>query len=541
MKRILVTGSESYIGSVLTTYLKKKGYEVTGLDTGLITDCTLYPTSPIKTIYKDTRQINSKDLEGFDVVVYLAGISNDPFQNFDPKKVYDPVRIHTVKTAKLCKKLGIKFIFSSSCSIYGKGIDSLMDEDSEVFPQTPYSLNKLQIEQDLEKISDKSFAPIVLRFATAFGSSPRMRFDLVLNMFTAMAYTTKKIILNSDGKAWRPLVHVLDICQAITNSIEYKNNTGKPLVLNVGDSKSNYQIIQLAELVKKQIKGCEIVMLNQAKEVTTELIKDRKIQDGVDSRNYKISFEKIRKVFKNYKIKYSVQKGVQEMIKRLEEVGLTKEDFENIKFYRLQNLERLIKAGLISEELEWNGERPDYSKDPEIETERLHLRIFKESDITPSYLKSLNDKSVIGLTESRYRSWSDKEAREYVKNKGNLKNVSMLIGIFTRGKTGKHIGNIRLHSFDNHNKRVEVGILIWDRKEWGKGYATEAMEGILNHIFEVLNLHKTCAEYYSLNKGSEKMFKKLGFKKEGVFKDHFLIDGKYIDAIRVAKYNPRTQ
>lgn len=539
MKKVLVTGSESYIGTVLTAYLKKKGYEVTGLDTGLITDCTLYPTQPVKTIYKDTRQIELSDMKGYDAVVYLAGISNDPFRNFDPKKVYDPVREHTIKTAKLCKKLGIKFIFSSSCSIYGKGIESLMDEESEVFPQTPYSLNKLQIEQDLNKISDHNFAPIIFRFATVFGSSPRMRFDLVLNMFTAMAYTTKKIILNSDGKAWRPLVHVLDVCQAIWKALEFNNESGKPLILNVGDSKSNYQIIELAKLVKQEIKGCEIIFLNQAKATSTELIKDRKIQDGVDSRNYKISFEKIQKTLKGYKIKYTVVDGIKEMIEKFKEINLTTQDFENLKFYRLQSLEELIKSSQINEELEWIKERPKYSLEPNLETKRLHLRLFREDDVTAPYLKSLNDQSIIGLTESRYRKWSDAEAREYVRNKSNIPDVSMLVGIFLKTPKQKHIGNIRLHSFDKFNRRVEVGILIWDKKEWGKGYATEAINCICEYIFEVLNFHKICAEYYSINKGSALMFKKLKFKKEGIFKDHFSVNNKFVDAVRVAKYNPR--
>lgn len=539
MKKILVTGSESYIGSVLTTYLQKRNYQVTGIDTGLISECILYPSYPVYTIYKDTREIKEEDIKGFDAVVYLAGISNDPFRNFDPEKIYDPVRRHTLKTAKICKKLGIKFIFSSSCSVYGKGIDQLMDEDSEVFPQTPYSLNKLQIEQDLSRLSDQSFAPIILRFATVFGSSPRMRFDLVLNMFCAMAYTTKKIILNSDGKAWRPLVHILDVCQAIQKAIEYNNRTASPMILNVGNSKSNYQIIELAKLVKNRIKDCEIVLINQAKKTAVnQLITDRKIQDGVDSRNYKISFEKIEKVLKGFKTKYSVLAGVKEMLDKFSEIELSKDDFENIKFYRLQTLEQLINKGLVNEELEWVKDRPTLNGRPFIETERLIIRLFKKEDITQEYVQALNDDSIINLTESRYKKWSHDEAVKYVEEKGNIPGGSTLIGIFIKD-TKKHIGNIRLHSFSQFNKRVEIGILIWDRKQWGKGYATEAMQAVSDYIFNILKFHKICAEYYILNKGSEAMFKKLKFKKEGVLRDHFFVENKFVDAVRVAKYNPR--
>lgn len=535
MKKVLVTGSESYIGSVLTDYLEKNGFDVTGMDTGLITDCLLYPASFKKTIFKDTRDIKIADLEGFDAVVYLAGISNDPFRNFDPKKIYDPVRNHTVRTAKLCKKLGIKFIFASSCSIYGKGVDNLMNEDSTVYPQTPYSVNKLQIEEDLKKISDKSFAPTIFRFATVFGLSPRMRFDLVLNMFTAMAFATKKITLNSDGKAWRPLVHVLDVCKAIKLALNHKNISGKPLILNVGSSSSNYQIIELAKIVQAQVQGCKIEFLNNSS-VKNELIKDRKIQDGVDSRNYKISFDKITKVFPEFECDFTVLKGVQEMLKKFEEISLKRRDFEDLKFYRLQTFEKLIKDGFITEELRWIRKLPE--KPLDLYTQRLHLRLFTTGDITPGYIRSLNSETIIGLTESRYRKWTKAEVKNYIETKGNIKNESMLIGIFLKGKKEKHIGNIRLHSFSDFNKRVEVGILIWDKLHWGKGYATEALDTISNYIFYTLNFHKICAEYYSINKASAKIFKKLKFNIEGIFKEHFFVNGEFIDAIRVAKYNP---
>lgn len=173
-----------------------------------------------------------------------------------------------------------------------------------------------------------------------------------------------------------------------------------------------------------------------------------------------------------------------------------------------------------------------------LKTKRLNLRMFKVSDITPKYVKALNNKEIIGLTESRYRSWNLKEVIEYVKKMANIQDQSQLIGIFIKDEE-RHIGNIRLHSFSKHNKRAEVGILIWNKKEWGKGYASEALEGLIEYVFYKLKLHKICAEYYSVNKASEKIFKKLGFKKEGILKDHFLVDGKYVDAIRIAKFNTR--
>lgn len=176
--------------------------------------------------------------------------------------------------------------------------------------------------------------------------------------------------------------------------------------------------------------------------------------------------------------------------------------------------------------------------DLDLKTDRLHLRIFRLEDITDEYVQALNSDDIIGLTESRYRSWSLEEVKEYVQKKANDPGQSLLVGIFTKDEE-KHIGNIRLHSFSQFNKRVEVGILIWDKREWGKGYATEALETLIDYIFNQLILHKICAEYYSVNKGSEKIFKKLGFKKEGIFKDHFIVNGKYVNAIRIAKFNPR--
>ncbi|SRR5258708_7115791 len=173
-----------------------------------------------------------------------------------------------------------------------------------------------------------------------------------------------------------------------------------------------------------------------------------------------------------------------------------------------------------------------------LKTKRILLRSFKVSDITEGYVKALNDETVIGLTESRYRSWTQSQAVEYVKKKANIQGTSHLVGIFiNQGK--KHIGNIRLHSFSPHNSRVEIGILIWDKREWGKGYGTEALQVLIDYIFINLKLHKICAEYYAINKGSKKMFEKLKFVKEGVFKDYYFVANKYIDAVRVAKINPK--
>lgn len=354
MKKILVTGSLGYIGSVLTKYLQEKGYDCVGYDMGFFRDCKIDNSVDTKTVFKDARQLEEKDLNGIDVLIHLAGISNDPFGNLDPASIYDPTREYSFRIAKLCKRLGIKFIFASSCSVYGIGSAELLDEDSPVNPQTPYSLNKLQIEQDLQTISDDNFAPIALRLATAFGMSPRMRFDIVINMFVGMALAAKEIILNSNGESWRPNVHILDVCKAFQYSVDFENKSGKLLILNVGDEVNNLRVIDLAKAVQKQADGCEIASLNGMSGLDKEnLIRDQKIQDGVDTRTYKVSFKEIKRYFPNFECDWPVERGISDMVEKLKAANLTESLFKNINFYRLQKIDYLYKNGLISSDLKW--------------------------------------------------------------------------------------------------------------------------------------------------------------------------------------------
>ncbi len=324
-------------------YLAQTGFDCIGYDVGFFEDCILYPPPPYKSVKKDARNIGPDDLKNIDAVIHLAGISNDPFGNLDPANIYDPVRVYTKRLAEMCKKYGIRFIFASSCSVYGKGGKELLIETSPAFPQTPYSLNKLQIEEDLKALTDKDFSPTILRFATAFGSSPRMRFDIVINMFTGMALTSKKILLNSDGKAWRPNVHVLDICKAIKCSLEHPLTPNNALILNVGDSRNNIQVADLAQLVAGSIKGCSVEFLNQKeKNKIVELIRDRKIQDGKDTRTYQVSFQAISSIFPKFSCDWTIQKGVDEMLVKFRKLKLTPELFANQNFYRLQKMESLF-------------------------------------------------------------------------------------------------------------------------------------------------------------------------------------------------------
>lgn len=358
MKKILITGCLGYIGSVLSQYLEERGYDCIGYDTGFFRDCWFYQGKEPNLVIGDMRQFDPDLLKGVDTVVHLAGISNDPFGNLTKAKVYDPSRDYSLSLAKICRKKNIKFIFASSCSVYGKGDGSLLNENSPLYPQTPYSANKLEIEQGLMKIDDGSFSPIILRFATVFGLSPRIRFDVVVNMMTAMAFTTKKILLNSDGQAWRPFVSIEDVCKAIEHATDFDLKNLGPLVLNVGNTDQNHKIIDIAEMVKKCIGDCEIVFMNlKDKHRMTdeaELVRDRKIHDGIDSRTYRVSFEKIINAFQGYNCNHTVEDGIKSMIESFKEMQLTELNFKNPKYYRLQTMENLYNNKFINGDLYWH-------------------------------------------------------------------------------------------------------------------------------------------------------------------------------------------
>lgn len=369
-KTVLITGSLGYLGSVLSPYLEARGYTCVGYDAGFFHTCTLSAPSDPPTRVRDAQDFHVNDLDGVDAVIHLAGISNDPFGTLPPERIYDPTRVYALRIASLCKMRGIRFIFASSCSVYGVGGGGLLNEESETHPQTPYSLNKLQIEHGLQDLSDARFCPILLRFATVFGMSPRMRFDLFVNMFIGMALTTRKILLNSDGQAWRPNIHIQDVCKAIWCCLEHAPRAKEAVVLNVGDTRHNYRVLEVAKMVQEAVPRSELVYLSTEPQrlEETSLFQDQKICDNADRRTYQVSCERITHVLPGFQCNWTVPAGIQALCRELAALPLTEAQLKRMDFYRLQRLEWLWNTGQLTEELSWKDGRRSVSVSAEMPT-----------------------------------------------------------------------------------------------------------------------------------------------------------------------------
>jgi len=353
-KKILIIGSQGYLGSRLTEYLGDRGYKCSALDTGFFKEGELTSVDPITTIKKDVRLVDEGDIQGFDTVILLAGISNDPFGHMSAEQIYDPTRDYALSVASICKKLGIQFIYPSSCSVYGAANEGFLTEESETNPQTPYSINKLQVERGLALLADKTFSPIALRFGTVYGFSSRIRFDVVINMLCGLALTTNKVTLNSNGEAWRPHLHIEDACESFKCCIDWNPNIGKLTVFNVGQNEDNFKVIDIAKIIHTNVEKSELTYLSGSKDMDgNDLVKDRKIQDGVDKRSYKVSFDKIHSVLPNFNCHWTVKKGIKSLLDQLIKLNLDRDTFNRREFYRLQQIEYLHKDKQINDDLFW--------------------------------------------------------------------------------------------------------------------------------------------------------------------------------------------
>ncbi len=332
--KVLLTGHKGYIGAILAPMLLEAGHEVHGLDSDLFSRCDFGdgPQSIPETI-KDIRDATREDVEGFDAVLHLAGLSNDPLGDLNADLTYEINHEASVRLAALAKEAGVpRFIFSSSCSNYGAGGNDLLTEEGDLNPVTPYGKSKVLVEQDVSKLADNEFTPIYLRNATAYGVSPRLRFDLVLNNLVAWAYTTGKVRLKSDGTPWRPIVHIEDISRAFVATLHAPKDKVHDKAFNVGVPGENFRIREIAEIVRESVPGSEVSFAPDA---------------SPDTRNYRVDCSLIQREVPEYKPQWTVRKGAKELYETYKATGLELEEFEGKRYKRIDHVRMLIADGII--------------------------------------------------------------------------------------------------------------------------------------------------------------------------------------------------
>ncbi len=341
--KILVTGTEGYLGSLLAPLLMQRGHEITAVDTGFYKSGWLYHGAPLtpRTLNKDIRHLTRDDLEGIAAVVHMAELSNDPLGELSPHITYEINHLGSVHLAQLAKAAGVtRFVYMSSCSVYGIADGDYVTEDSPVNPQTAYAICKTLVERDLQPMANDNFSPTFMRNATAYGASPRMRFDIVLNNLSGLAWTTRQIKLVSDGTPWRPLVHGLDIAQAIIRALDAPREKVHNQIFNVGDTTHNYTVREIAEIVGEVFPGCQVTFGQQ----------------GADNRSYRVSFEKIKSALPGFKCQWNARRGAEQLCAIFERIAMTPETFNSPGFTRLKQLEYLIRTQQIDKDFFWKNE-----------------------------------------------------------------------------------------------------------------------------------------------------------------------------------------
>jgi nucleoside-diphosphate-sugar epimerase len=343
--RVLVTGHHGYIGAVLVSMLTAAGYEVVGLDSDFfVQNHFVGRVVETPSLRKDLRDIELDDFKKIDAVLHLAALSNDPLGDLNPELTYEINYRASMQLARLAKQAGIsRFVFSSSCSMYGAAGSEILDENAPFNPVTPYAGSKVLVEQELPSLADSNFSPVFLRNTTAYGVSPFMRFDVVLNNLVAWAYTTGRVLIQSDGTPWRPLIHVEDICRAFIAVLGAPREAIHNQAFNVGITEENYQVRDLAAVVHEIVPGCKI---------------EYSANGGPDPRSYRVNFSKIKNTLPGFQPNWNVRRGAQEVYAACRETKLTLEEFEGPHYKRITHIRKLLADGQLDSQLRWMSMRP---------------------------------------------------------------------------------------------------------------------------------------------------------------------------------------
>ncbi|MCH8611906.1 NAD-dependent epimerase/dehydratase family protein [Arsenicicoccus dermatophilus] len=337
--KVLVTGTEGYLGCLVAAELIRDGHDVTGVDTGFYAQGWLYNGVDLaaKTLRKDIRRLTADDVRGHDAIVHMAELSNDPLGALIPNVTYDVNHKGSVKLAELAKQAGVeRFVYMSSCSVYGVA-DGVVDESSQVNPQTAYAECKAMVERDVMPMGDDTFSPTFMRNATAYGASPRMRFDIVLNNLSGLAWTTKKIAMTSDGTPWRPLVHALDIARSIRCAITAPREAVHGQIFNVGKTEHNWRVREIAEIVAAAFPGCEVTFGD----------------NGGDNRSYKVNFDKIATQLPGYASEWDAERGAKQLAEVFATIDLDEATFTGRGHTRLKQLEHLMRTKQLDDQMFW--------------------------------------------------------------------------------------------------------------------------------------------------------------------------------------------
>jgi nucleoside-diphosphate-sugar epimerase len=338
--RVLVTGHNGYIGSVLVPILEGAGHDVAGLDSDLFASCTFGPNGHhVESLKADVRDVEADDLAGYDAVIHLAAVCNDPVGDLNPQATYDINHLASVRVARKAKEAGItRFLFASSCSLYGKAGEQMLTENAGFAPVTAYGRSKVLAEQDISDLADDSFSPTYLRNATAFGASPRLRADVVVNNLVGYAHTTGEILIQSDGTPWRPLVHVEDISRAFLAVLHAPRELVHNEAFNVGASSENYRIRELAEMVEEVVPGARAAFAEGG---------------GPDKRSYRVDCSKIARVLPDFQPQWTVRRGIEQLYEAYSRNDLTFDEFVGTRYLRINRVRELQEAGRLDEELRW--------------------------------------------------------------------------------------------------------------------------------------------------------------------------------------------